>query len=189
MAAKFQLKRAKNDKFHFNLVATNGQVILSSEMYETRAKAGAGIGSVKKNAVREGGVERLTSDKGQPYFVVKSTNTQVVGKSQMYASASTCSRAGEGYWRYFPAAGALSFSGAILDSVAQVVADAPRWVMLGSVSHTVPASSVRSDPASALLPQSLYGFDGSGYSHPAEIEPGRGYWIYVLQPCTLHVGP
>ena len=83
---------SKNGKFHFNLVATNGQIILSSEMYESRAKALSGIESVKKNAVREGGFERLLSEKGQPYFVVKSPNGQVVGKSQMYASPSTCAR-------------------------------------------------------------------------------------------------
>lgn len=92
MASKFQLKLAKNGKFHFNLVSSNGQVVLSSEMYESRAKAVNGIESVKKNAVREGGFELLMSDKGQPYFVVKSTNSQVVGKSQMYASASSRSR-------------------------------------------------------------------------------------------------
>jgi uncharacterized protein len=92
MAAKFQLKVAKNGKFHFNLLATNGQNILSSEIYETRAKAVVGIESVKKNAVRAGGIELLVSDKQQPYFVVKSTNGQVVGKSQMYASTRTCTR-------------------------------------------------------------------------------------------------
>ena len=92
MAAKFQLKVAKNGKFLFNLLATNGQVVLSSEMYDTRAKAVNGIESVKKNAVREGGFEKLVATNGKPYFVVKSPNGQVVGKSQMYASAATCSR-------------------------------------------------------------------------------------------------
>lgn len=92
MAAKFQLKAAKDGKFHFNLIATNGQIVLSSEMYDTRAKAVKGIESVKKNAVREGGFEKLVSTGGKPYFVVKSPNGQVVGKSQMYASAATCTR-------------------------------------------------------------------------------------------------
>ena len=30
MAAKFELKKSKNDKFVFNLLASNGQVILSN---------------------------------------------------------------------------------------------------------------------------------------------------------------
>ena len=50
MAAKFVLKKGSTGKFHFNLVATNGQVIASSETYESRAAALKGIDSVKKNA-------------------------------------------------------------------------------------------------------------------------------------------
>ncbi len=50
MAAKFVLKKGTTGKFHFNLVATNGQVIASSESYESKAAALNGIDSVKKNA-------------------------------------------------------------------------------------------------------------------------------------------
>ncbi|HEY5990663.1 MAG TPA: YegP family protein [Streptosporangiaceae bacterium] len=50
MAAKFVLKRGTTGKFHFNLVATNGQVIATSESYESKAAALNGIDSVKKNA-------------------------------------------------------------------------------------------------------------------------------------------
>ena len=39
MAAKFELKAAKGGKFVFNLKATNGQVILSSEIYESKKAA------------------------------------------------------------------------------------------------------------------------------------------------------
>jgi uncharacterized protein YegP (UPF0339 family) len=37
-------------KFRFNLVATNGQVIATSEAYESKASAIKGIESVKRNA-------------------------------------------------------------------------------------------------------------------------------------------
>ena len=50
VAAKFVLKRGSSGKWHFNLVATNGQVIASSESYETKASALKGIESVKRNA-------------------------------------------------------------------------------------------------------------------------------------------
>jgi len=49
-AKRFEAKVAKNGKFHFNLKATNGQVIGSSEMYDTQASCENGITSVKKNA-------------------------------------------------------------------------------------------------------------------------------------------
>jgi uncharacterized protein YegP (UPF0339 family) len=39
MAAKFVLKKGSTGKFRFNLVATNGQVIATSESYESKASA------------------------------------------------------------------------------------------------------------------------------------------------------
>jgi uncharacterized protein len=50
MAGKFVVKKGSSGKFHFNLVASNGQVIASSEAYETKSSALNGIESVKKNA-------------------------------------------------------------------------------------------------------------------------------------------
>ena len=50
MPGKFVLKKGSTGKFHFNLVATNGQVIATSEAYESHAAALNGIESVKKNA-------------------------------------------------------------------------------------------------------------------------------------------
>ena len=50
MAAKFVLKQGSIGKFRFNLVAPNGQVIATSEAYETKASAINGIESVKRNA-------------------------------------------------------------------------------------------------------------------------------------------
>ena len=46
MAAKFELKKTTNDKFVFNLLASNGQVILTSETYDSHAGALQGIESV-----------------------------------------------------------------------------------------------------------------------------------------------
>ena len=50
MAGKFVLKKGSTGKFHFNLLASNGQVIATSEAYERKQSALAGIESVKKNA-------------------------------------------------------------------------------------------------------------------------------------------
>ncbi len=88
MAGKFELKSAKNGKFHFNLKAGNGQIILSSEMYETKKAAENGIASVKKNAGNDGRFERKASAKGDPYFTLKAGNGEVIGKSEMYSSNS-----------------------------------------------------------------------------------------------------
>jgi uncharacterized protein YegP (UPF0339 family) len=50
MAGKFVLKKGSTGKFHFNLVAGNGQVIATSETYESKSAALNGIESVQKNA-------------------------------------------------------------------------------------------------------------------------------------------
>jgi len=47
---QFVLKKGSSGKYHFNLVAANGQVIATSEAYERKASALNGIGSVKENA-------------------------------------------------------------------------------------------------------------------------------------------
>ena len=86
MPARFQLSKAKNGEFYFTLHASNGEVILTSEMY--RAKSGAinGIESVKTNAGDDGRYERKTSSNGKPFFVLKAGNNQVIGQSEMYES-------------------------------------------------------------------------------------------------------
>jgi uncharacterized protein YegP (UPF0339 family) len=48
--AKFVLKKTANGQFHFMLLATNGRVVASSEMYKTKAAALNGIESIRKNA-------------------------------------------------------------------------------------------------------------------------------------------
>jgi uncharacterized protein YegP (UPF0339 family) len=48
--AQFDRKTSSNGKHFFNLKATNGQIIGSSEMYESSASRDNGIESVKTNA-------------------------------------------------------------------------------------------------------------------------------------------
>ena len=50
MPGKFVLKEGSGGKYHFNLVAANGQVIATSETYERKQSALNGIESVKTNA-------------------------------------------------------------------------------------------------------------------------------------------
>jgi uncharacterized protein YegP (UPF0339 family) len=42
MAGKFEIKRAKDGQFYFNLKARNGEIILISETYTTKANAHMG---------------------------------------------------------------------------------------------------------------------------------------------------
>lgn len=48
--SRFEKLESKNDKSYFNLKATNGQIIGTSELYESVASRDNGIASVVKNA-------------------------------------------------------------------------------------------------------------------------------------------
>jgi len=86
MAGKFEIKKSKSGKEFFVLKAGNGQVILQSEQYESHAACTNGIESVRKNCQHESRFEEKTAKDGRTYFVLKATNGQVIGKSQMYKS-------------------------------------------------------------------------------------------------------
>lgn len=84
--AKFEISLRKNGEFQFNLKASNGEVILTSEGYTTKAACLNGVESVKKNSATEERYEKLVAKNGKPYFNLKATNGQIIGQSQMYAS-------------------------------------------------------------------------------------------------------
>lgn len=81
---KFIVSTRTNGEFQFNLQATNGQVILSSQGYAAKPTCLSGIESVKTNSQDDSKFEKLTAANGKFYFNLKATNGQVVGSSQMY---------------------------------------------------------------------------------------------------------
>tara|TARA_R100001369_G_scaffold92244_1_gene136378 strand:+ start:1677 stop:1997 length:321 start_codon:yes stop_codon:yes gene_type:complete len=83
----FELKK-KGNQYHFNLKASNGQVILTSEMYNSKAAAKNGIESIQKNCGDDARYEKKTAKNGKFHFNLKSTNGQVIGSSQMYSGES-----------------------------------------------------------------------------------------------------
>ena len=86
--ARYERKDSTNGKPMFNLKATNGQVIGTSELYESVAARENGIESVKKNAPDDARYERRDSTNGKPMFNLKATNGQVIGTSELYESVA-----------------------------------------------------------------------------------------------------
>jgi len=84
----FVLSQGKSGKQHFNLLARNKRVILTSEAYESRASALKGIASVRKNAGKREQFEIRTARNGRRYFVLLAPNGEIIGQSQMYAAPS-----------------------------------------------------------------------------------------------------
>ena len=82
----FEIYQDKSGNYRFRLVARNGENILSSEAYTTKAACKNGIKSVIKNAADKEKFEVKEGRNGKFYFVLKAGNNQVIGQSQMYAS-------------------------------------------------------------------------------------------------------
>jgi uncharacterized protein YegP (UPF0339 family) len=86
---KFVITKRSNGEFQFNLKAGNGQTILGSEGYSSKAGCDNGIDSVRKNSQDESKYDRKTSSNGKYYFNLKATNGQIIGTSEMYESESS----------------------------------------------------------------------------------------------------
>lgn len=90
MAAKFEIYKDKAGEFRFRLKAGNGENILASEGYKSKASCKNGIDSVKKNAQDAGKFETSTTKAGKFRFNLKANNGQVIGVSQSYSTDSSC---------------------------------------------------------------------------------------------------
>jgi len=82
----FELYTMDSGKHGFRLKATNGQIILASQAYESKDGCINWIESVKENAQEETMFSKETSTNGKPYFNLLAKNGQVIGKSEMYES-------------------------------------------------------------------------------------------------------
>lgn len=86
MAGWYEVSQASDGQYRFVLKAGNGEVILTSELYKTKASAQNGIESVQRNSPEDNRYERLEAKNGKPYFNLKAANYQVIGTSQLYSS-------------------------------------------------------------------------------------------------------
>lgn len=86
---KFVITTRKNGEYQFSLKAGNGQEILGSEGYTTKAACLNGAESVKKNSQDDARFDRLESKNGKFYFTLKAGNGQIIGTSEMYETAAS----------------------------------------------------------------------------------------------------
>ena len=97
--------RTVNSGVKFDLKATNGQTVLTSEVYTTEAACRKGIESIMKNAPdanvenqTEEGFEVLTHPKFEMYqdkageyrFRLKARNGEIIGTSEGYTAKAGC---------------------------------------------------------------------------------------------------
>lgn len=81
------VKKASNGRqYMFNLHAGNHQVILTSEMYESKQGCLNGVASCQTISPNDHNYDRRKSSNGKWYFNLKASNGQVIGTSEMYES-------------------------------------------------------------------------------------------------------
>ena len=100
MAAKYEIKRARNKQFYFNLKAPNGEIILTSETYKTRRGVKNGIQSVSKHGPNCLQYDMKMDRRKQYYFLLKSANHKIIGKSESYTRAAKMEKGIQAVMKY-----------------------------------------------------------------------------------------
>lgn len=84
----YELRRNDKGQFYFVLKAGIGEVILRSEIYESKAAAETGIAAVQKNSPLDECYDRKEAVNGKWYFNLRTANGMIIGTSQMYTSST-----------------------------------------------------------------------------------------------------
>jgi uncharacterized protein len=84
----FLIFRSPGGEFSFHLTASQGEIILASQRYASRANAEDGVAAVHASASLDSNYERRRASDGRSSFLLKSSNGRVVGTSEMYSSTS-----------------------------------------------------------------------------------------------------
>ena len=85
-------------------------VNMSSEQYISKGGVLNGIQSVKTNAQNDDNYERRTASNGEPYFVLKALNGEVIGRSETYSSKVGMENGIASVKQYAPAATVVDHS-------------------------------------------------------------------------------
>lgn len=86
MAGKFEIFKDKKGEYRFRLVAGNGEIVLASEGYKSKASAMNGAASVQKNCSDGSCFVKTSTPRGKFRFNMKAKNHQIIGTSENYDS-------------------------------------------------------------------------------------------------------
>jgi uncharacterized protein YegP (UPF0339 family) len=89
MPGLFELKASETGQFTFVLKADNGEIILRSESYTSKAAAEKGIASVQSHAADLANFSKQDAKDGSFYFNLVAANGEIIGTSQMYKSTES----------------------------------------------------------------------------------------------------
>ena len=86
MSGRFVLRNS-GEQFFFKLEASaEHEVLLTGERYAAKTRVLQRIEAVRANAPLDARYQRRQAATGQPYFVLRAANNEVLGTSEMYTS-------------------------------------------------------------------------------------------------------
>ena len=100
----FEVYTDSRDEYRFRLKAPNGEIILSSEGYTSKAGCMNGIESVKTNSALIERFETYEDRAGKHRFRLKAANQQVIGVGEAYESEAGVKGGVESVRRWAPEA-------------------------------------------------------------------------------------
>ena len=97
MPGKFVVKKGSTGKFRFSLLSTNGQIVATSEAYNTKASAMNGIRSVKSLAgdatIEDQTTKEWAAGEADRKAAASAKKSKAAGKKKSAAKKSTAAKA------------------------------------------------------------------------------------------------
>jgi|GEM_PF-830776 len=116
----------------------------------------------------------------QSQFPTASSNAFEYAGGLGYVMRDTL-RIGKGYWLKFNSSELVNLTGTKVSSETLAVSDG--WNIIGSISDTIPTSSITSTPQ-GIIASVFYGYNGS-YIPADFIIPAKGFWVKSAGPGQL----
>lgn len=95
-AGKFETFKGADGKYYFHLLAANGEKVLKSQAYTTKASATKGVESVKTNGAASKNYKILKATNGEYYFNLVAANGEIIGTSETYSTKSNATKGRDG---------------------------------------------------------------------------------------------
>lgn len=86
--ARVEISEGATGQFHFDVFAGNGEIVLTSESYTTRAAAWNGAFASQDAAALDGAFTIEVATDGSYYFTLTARNGEIIGVSQMYTTGT-----------------------------------------------------------------------------------------------------
>ena len=93
MPFRFSIFRNSDNRFHFNLRNGSRERILSSNGYLEKSACQKSLVQLKSSVAFDANFQKTATANGQFYFVIKSNEGTILGKSELYFTKYACDNA------------------------------------------------------------------------------------------------